>query len=204
MDSEQLYTIENLCTSQIKEKGSKFIGYLYPFENETELDKILTELKKVHKTARHFCLAYRIGTNNPYERFKDDGEPSGTAGKPILSMLQKYGLSNALLVVVRYFGGTLLGTGGLAKAYKDSANEAILKATLVELHNIITAKLICGPEEINLCMKLLKENNAKILSQEFVTKYYIEAKFIEEDFTKMVEKLNSYYETTIELIKLTP
>ena len=204
MCSAQLYTIEKKISGQIKEKGSKFIGYIYPFEKETQLEEILTHLKKEHKTARHYCLAYRIGYSDTYERFKDDGEPSGTAGKPILNMIQKYCLSNVLIVVVRYFGGTLLGTGGLAKAYKDAAEEAINYSELIELHELVEAKFLCEPDEMNTLMNLLKDHDALIKKQDFESKYILEVSLKIHDYLKLVEKVESFYETTIEMIKLTP
>ncbi|HOI47993.1 MAG TPA: YigZ family protein, partial [Prolixibacteraceae bacterium] len=114
-----------------KDKGSRFISYLYPVTTEEEIKEIIQQVKKAHHSARHHCYAWRLGRENIRFRANDDGEPSSTAGKPILGQLTSFELTNVLLVVVRYFGGTLLGTSGLINAYREAASEAIRNA-LVE------------------------------------------------------------------------
>ncbi len=119
-----------------KEKGSKFLAYAYPFENPNELKPILEQLSKTHPKACHSCFAYRLGNAGQTFRYSDDGEPSGTAGKPIYNALLSAELTNVLLVVVRYFGGTLLGTRGLIDAYgaaaKDTLNNAKEKGEIIQ------------------------------------------------------------------------
>lgn len=124
-------TIEKASTAEIIEKKSRFIAELYPVGNEEEALEILEKVKKRYWDARHHCWAFVIGNEQPLERCSDDGEPSGTAGKPILEVIRGAQLCNVLMVVTRYFGGTLLGTGGLVRAYTSSSKEAIEAADIV-------------------------------------------------------------------------
>jgi uncharacterized YigZ family protein len=125
-------TIEMPSIGEYKEKGSKFIAYTFPVYSEEEVKECLEEVKKEHFKARHYCYAYRIGLDGKRFRANDDGEPSGTAGRPILGQIDSFGLSNVLSIVVRYFGGTKLGTSGLKRAYKESTKDAFQEAQIVE------------------------------------------------------------------------
>lgn len=144
-----------------KDKGSRFISYLYPVTTEEEIKEIIQQVKKAHHSARHHCYAWRLGRENIRFRANDDGEPSSTAGKPILGQLTSFELTNVLLVVVRYFGGTLLGTSGLINAYREAASEAIRNA-VVETR-IIEAeyRLQFGYNELNQVMQIIKNENLK-------------------------------------------
>lgn len=124
-------TLHGESESLIKEKGSKFLGYSRAVFSEEEVDSFLNEIKSFHPKARHHCYAWRIGNPEPVERANDDGEPSGTAGRPILGQLIKSNVTNAMIVVVRYFGGTLLGTSGLIRAYKACAEAALDNAQII-------------------------------------------------------------------------
>lgn len=125
-------TIEAPAQGLFKDKGSKFLAYAYPVTSENEIKEILAGLKKEHYAARHHCYAWRLGYEKLHFRANDDGEPSSTAGKPILGQIQSFDLTNILIVVVRYFGGTLLGVSGLINAYKNAAQDAINQAQVVE------------------------------------------------------------------------
>jgi uncharacterized YigZ family protein len=125
-------TIETPSIGEYKEKGSKFIAYTFPVYSEEEVKECLEIVKKDHFKARHYCYAYRIGLDGKRFRANDDGEPSGTAGRPILGQIDSFGLANVLSVVVRYFGGTKLGTSGLKRAYKESTKDAFQQAQIVE------------------------------------------------------------------------
>ena len=118
-------------TGEIVEKKSRFIARVFPVEREEEADRHLADVKKQYWDARHHCWAYIIGGEQVQERFSDDGEPAGTAGKPILEVLRGHGLHNVLIVVIRYFGGTLLGTGGLVRAYTQSAQAGLAASTMI-------------------------------------------------------------------------
>jgi uncharacterized YigZ family protein len=128
VDQYRMVVSEN--TGDYKEKGSKFLAYCFPMYQIEELDNILNALKKLHPKARHICYAYRCGFDKTIFRANDDGEPSGTAGKPILGAIDSFNLTNSLVAVVRYFGGTKLGASGLIHAYKISARDALENAQI--------------------------------------------------------------------------
>lgn len=130
---EDIYkTITGECIGEFRDRGSKFVAYAYPAYTESDWQEQLEGVKKLHSKARHFCYAYRLGNDKNNFRANDDGEPSGTAGKPILGQIDSFGLSNVMIIVVRYFGGTKLGTSGLINAYRVSAAEALLAGEIIE------------------------------------------------------------------------
>ena len=139
--SDTFKTIHLPATGIYKEKGSSFISYIYPLLDESKTKLILAELKKEHAKARHICYAYQWGPDPDYTRHQDDGEPSGTAGKPILGQIRSHQLENVLLAVVRYFGGTLLGASGLGTAYKSAALDAIQHGEIITLSRNVYFKL---------------------------------------------------------------
>jgi uncharacterized YigZ family protein len=134
---KEYVTILEPGTDEIVEKKSRFIGYVRHVESEEEALDFVNEIKKKHYDARHNCYAYSIGTEQPLLRFSDDGEPGGTAGKPILEVITGMELVDVCIVVTRYFGGTLLGTGGLVRAYTD-ASKACIAATTVVTKRLVT------------------------------------------------------------------
>ncbi|GAA0077821.1 YigZ family protein [Clostridium sp. CTA-5] len=125
-------TIRNLGEDRFEEKKSEFIGYAKRVETEEEAKAFVAEIKNMHKQARHNCWAYVVGENLNIQRYSDDGEPQGTAGIPILEVMKKAGITDCAIVVTRYFGGVLLGTGGLTRAYTKGASIAIKSAGIVE------------------------------------------------------------------------
>ena len=125
-------TIGGAAEGLYKEKGSKFIAYAFPVSNELQIREIITRLKKEHHSARHHCFAWRLGSDLQLYRVNDDGEPNGTAGRPILGQIQHRELTDILVIVVRYFGGILLGTSGLTNAYKQAAANVLLNAETIE------------------------------------------------------------------------
>lgn len=129
---DSFHTIAAASEGEFKDRGSRFIGYAYPVAQEVEALAFLEHLKKEHFKARHHCYAWRFGVDGLRFRANDDGEPSGTAGRPILGQIDTRGLTDVLIVVVRYFGGTLLGASGLIHAYRESASLALQNATIVE------------------------------------------------------------------------
>src|SRR6478736_3309084 len=130
--SDSYLTISQTADELYKDKGSKFLAFAFPVKSESEIKKKLTSLKKEHPSASHHCYAWRLGADKAAFRANDDGEPSNTAGKPILMQIQAKDLTNVLIVVVRYFGGTLLGVGGLINAYKQAALNVLNKTTIIE------------------------------------------------------------------------
>ena len=125
-------TIEKPSEGLHKDKGSRFISFAFPVNSEEEIREIVQSIRKDHHSARHHCYAWRLGAEKLLFRANDDGEPSSTAGKPILGQIQSFDLTNILIVVVRYFGGTLLGVSGLINAYRNAALDAITQAEIVE------------------------------------------------------------------------
>jgi len=148
----------------LKEKGSKFIGFAYPVLSENDIRSKLSDLKDLHPKATHHCYAYRLGTNGELYRANDDGEPSGSAGLPIYNQLLAHQITNVLVVVIRYYGGTKLGVGGLVKAYKESAKQTLDQAKIItkELESKIELKFKFSQQ--NIIFTLLNKYDAKILS----------------------------------------
>lgn len=159
-------TIARASEGLYKEKGSKFLGYAFPVEDEEEIKRILNELRKKHHDARHHCYAFRLGADGKHYRANDDQEPSGTAGKPIHGQLLSFELTNVLLVVVRYFGGTKLGASGLIHAYKTAAQDALEQAEIVTREVEVQCTLTFPYERYNEVMRILRESKARMLSQE--------------------------------------
>jgi len=152
-----------------KDKGSKFIAIAYHVESEEEAKEALQKAKKKYHDARHHCYAYRINPENEFTKSSDDGEPSGTAGKPILNQLLSFELFNVLIVVVRYFGGTKLGVSGLILAYKSATRDAIHNSKVVS--RFITRQIELSFEYplMNQVMRVIKEDKIKIINQDFYT-----------------------------------
>lgn len=165
--AEKYFTIDKPVESIYKEKGSKFLSFLYPVSSVDEVKEYLTQLKKKYYDATHHCYAYIIGYDKETFRMNDDGEPSSTAGKPIYGQLQSNDLTNVLLVVVRYFGGTKLGVSGLIKAYKESSAECIALAQIVEKQVKNKYNIYFAYEDMNVVMNILKQNNAEQKNQIF-------------------------------------
>lgn len=163
---DEYKTLQETSQGLYKEKGSKFIAIAAPTGSLDEVRLQLEMLRKQYHDASHHCYAYRLG-EEPYEiRYNDDGEPSGTAGKPIFGQIQSFGLTNVLIVVVRYFGGVKLGTGGLIQAYKTAAKDAIENGKIIT--KIWTGKLEIRFNylQMNDVMHIIKEENLRIISQD--------------------------------------
>ena len=148
-----------------KDRNSKFFGHAFPVFNEDEVKECIEELKKKHHTARHFCYAYQLGTEEIRFRANDDGEPNNSAGMPIYGQIQSYEVTNILIVSVRYFGGTKLGVGGLINAYKTSAQITLEASDIVEKTIDIFYKLHFQYDMMNKVMRIIKEKNINIVSQ---------------------------------------
>ena len=194
----EFQTIEN-ATEEIllKEKGSKFIGFAYPVNSESDIKAQLHHLQTIHPKATHHCYAYRLGINGENYRANDDGEPSGSAGLPIYNQLLAHQITNVLVVVVRYYGGTKLGVGGLVKAYKESAKYTLEEAKIItkELESKIELKFKFSQQ--NLIFTLLNKYDAKIISFEAEDICRIEANFktskkesISDELSEMLLEFN--------------
>lgn len=150
-------TIGGATTGEYKEKGSKFLAHAYPVSTEEEITQRLAALKKQYYDARHHCYAYIIGLKSQQYRANDDGEPNHSAGDPILGQIRSYGLTNTLVVVVRYFGGTKLGVGGLISAYKMAADIALSQAKFLDIASETSFKLIFSYDETAAVERILSE-----------------------------------------------
>ena len=160
------HTIEKPSTAEFKDRGSKFIAFAFPIESADDFKKQLQILKKEHPKAVHHCFAYRIGTDGNNFRSSDDGEPSGTAGKPILGQIDSKELTNVAVIVVRYWGGTLLGVPGLINAYKMSASMAFQVTPVIQKQVEIKYSVEFDYTQMNEVMMVLKQFNCNIISQE--------------------------------------
>ena len=158
-------TISSVSEALYKDKGSKFYAFAYPVQTVEQIKEIIAEKRKEYYDARHVCYAYMLGYERNQFRANDDGEPSGTAGRPILGQINSSNLTDILIIVVRYFGGTLLGTSGLIQAYKTSAAEAIAAATIEEriVEKTFVSKF--GYQDLNAVMRIMKDFDLSIVNQ---------------------------------------
>lgn len=164
-----VHTFQTLAapsSAEFKDKGSRFIAYAYPVQTLPEIKNHIAALQQEHHKARHWCYAYRLGTNGTQFRANDDGEPAGSAGRPILGQIDSFGLTDVLVVVVRYFGGTLLGVPGLIHAYKTATAEALAQAEVVEKNIEKTVMLRCDYPHLSEAIRLAKLHQAEIVHQD--------------------------------------
>lgn len=164
---DEYNTISRACEGDFRDKGSRFLAYAFPFDSENSLKKILGQLRSAHPKARHFCWAYRLSCDKSMFRVNDDGEPSGSAGRPILNTILSENLTNILVVIVRYFGGTLLGVPGLINAYKSATIDALNNGKVVTKTVNDYYLLSFTHESINQVMKIIKDRELNVVSQRF-------------------------------------
>lgn len=160
-------TIGTLSEGNYKEKGSRFLSYAFPVKSEEEIKQQLTVLRKKYHDARHHCYAYVLGKEGNIHRANDDGEPNHSAGDPILGQIKSHGLTNVLIVVVRYFGGIKLGVGGLIQAYREAAADALANNEILETEDFQFMKIKFGYLSMNEVMKIVKDYQLGILEQHF-------------------------------------
>jgi len=159
-------TVKKVGEGLYKEKGSKFLGFAFPCSSEEEAKNKLINLRKEHHLAVHFCYAFRFGADKKVFRASDDGEPSNSAGPPILGQIKSFDLTNVLVAVVRYYGGTNLGVGGLINAYRTAAKEAIENSEIIADEERVEIQIYFSFEFLPQVMKLIKSHNSsKILEQ---------------------------------------
>jgi len=163
---ESYFTIAQQGFAEFKDRGSRFLAYAYPISTAEDFKQRLTVLKKEHPKAVHHCFAYRIGTDGNTFRVSDDGEPSGSAGKPILGQLDSKQLTNVAVIVIRYFGGTLLGVPGLIHAYKTATALALQLVQVIEKSIEINYQVFCNYNELNEVMTIIKKYNCTVINQE--------------------------------------
>jgi len=181
-------TIKSPSQGFFKDRGSKFFGYAYPCSSEEALKIEIEALKKKHHTARHHCYAYRFKQDYSVYRANDDGEPTNAAGKPILGQIDAKELTNVALVVVRYFGGTKLGVGGMMSAYKEAALDTLNQAEIVECTINDTFEVSFGYPEMNTVMRFIKDLGLTIVEQKLEVDCKIRFSVRQKDAEKVKDK----------------
>ena len=185
-------TIESAFEGEIyKEKGSKFIGYAYPVKTEEEVANFIIQLKAAHHKARHWCYAWRLGMENFRFRANDDGEPSNSAGQPIYGQILSFDVTNILIIVVRYYGGTKLGVGGLINAYRTAANNVLQVSKIIEKTINIEIHIIFQYKDLNKVLRIIKDNQLEVIQQkmEYDCDYIISVR--KKDYEKVYNALEN-------------
>lgn len=203
MSNDTYKTIGEISEGLYKEKGSKFIAFAYPVASEEEIKAHIASLKKEYYDARHHCYAYMLGADKKTFRANDDGEPSSTAGKPILGQILSNDITNILIVVIRYFGGTKLGVSGLIHAYRAAAAEAIsnteiLDKTVNDIYDIHFDYLV-----MNDVMKIIKDDQPQQLGQDFNLTCKITLSIRQSEVDRIIEKFNKIDSVKTDFIKTT-
>jgi uncharacterized YigZ family protein len=180
-----------------KDRGSKFFGYAFPIISEEEVKFHLENLKKEHFNARHWCYAWQLGMNYEHYRANDDGEPSNSAGMPIYGQLQSFGVTQCLVVVVRYFGGTKLGVGGLIQAYKTAAQMALEASEMIELTINDAFELQFEYSEMNTVMRIIKDERIEIEKQKMGMSCQLTIRVRKKDSERIFELFDNTYKVTI-------
>ena len=184
------YTIENNVTTEIEEKRSKFIANVFYIENTNDAEKIIKQTKKKYYDARHNCFAYIVNDSTVIKKSSDDGEPSGTAGSPMLNVLEKNNLCNVLVIVTRYFGGILLGTGGLIRAYTQATIEAINKANIIQQELGFCMELEVSYQELEKVKYYLNKRNIKMFNFEYGENVKCEIEVSEEEKDDIIDNID--------------
>ncbi|HUR30575.1 MAG TPA: YigZ family protein [Saprospiraceae bacterium] len=164
---DEFLTLANSSEGYYMDRGSKFLAYAFPVSDELQASQFLQKIKKDHPKARHYCSALRLLPDGSFERVNDDGEPSGSAGKPMLGQLIKNDLTNVLVIVVRYFGGTKLGVPGLIEAYKTSTSNAIQTGSIVKKYVFTTIRLDMSYEQLPLWVNHFRQHGIPIFKEEY-------------------------------------
>lgn len=187
-----LKTISDDATSEVIEKKSRFIANMFYVESLEEAEEKIKQIKKKYYDARHNCFAFNIyNENGNISRFSDDGEPSGTAGAPILAILNAQNLSNVLVVVTRYFGGILLGTGGLVRAYSEATKQAIENASIIEKDYGIICNYKVLYEDLEKIKYYFKQENIKMVDFNYAENVEITVEITEEKYQKILENIEN-------------
>lgn len=186
--TDSFLTIAKAEEGLFKDKGSKFIAYAFPVESEDEIKDHIQSLKKAHHSARHHCYAWRLGAEKTHFRANDDGEPSSTAGKPILGQIIRLDLTNILIVVVRYFGGTLLGVGGLINAYKAAAADVLAHSNIIEKLVETSITIDFDYPNMNAVMQIFKEENLDQKESQFELRCKIKTSVRKSEAERITEK----------------
>lgn len=199
--AEYYTTIETGAVAEFREKGSRFLAYTFPMNDPAAFKDQLAELKKEHAKATHHCFAYRVGLTSDQWRVSDDGEPSGTAGRPILGQIDSKQLTNIGIIVVRYYGGTLLGVPGLIAAYKSAAAMALQVTQFVQKPILVNYHIQFDYTQMNEIMKVIKQFDCVVLKQETNLFCFIEAGVPKNRQDEVIYKIRQIRGTEIGLMK---
>ncbi len=198
LSDQYLTFLEEVETTAFKEKGSKFFGFCKSVFNEEEILEFIAQIKKRHPKASHYCFAYRLGKDKNNYRAFDDGEPSGTAGLPILGQIDSFGLTNSVIVIVRYYGGTKLGTTGLIKAYKTTAKMTIENSEIISKYWLKPLIIRFSPLGLNPIFEYLKKDkNVEILKTDIGEVCKIEMCIKESEYEGVLQKLRTLQSISI-------
>ena len=197
---EYYYTIDKTASEEFKDRGSKFIAHLYPVDTAETFKKYLQLLKKEHPKAVHHCFAYRIGITGDNFRVNDDGEPSGTAGKPILGQIDSRKLTNTCIIVVRYFGGILLGVPGLINAYKTASALVLQTVPVIQKQIEILYSIQFDYTQLNDVLKILKLGNCTVLQQDLQLFSMVKAGIPTNRLEEVLHRLKDL--RNVELVKI--
>lgn len=197
MDPFYYYTIEQPSTVEFKDRGSKFLAFAFPAKDIDTCKKYLAQLKKEHSKAVHHCLAYRLGVDGSTFRVSDDGEPAGSAGRPILGQIDSKGLTNVLVVVVRYFGSTLLGIPGLINAYKTATALALQVSPIIKKPIEIGYELNFDYHQMNEVMLIVKHYNCSVVEQNAQLFIQLQIGIPKNRLDEVLEKLGALKEVTL-------
>lgn len=200
MDPHFYSTIEIPAIAEFKDRGSKFLAYSYPVDSVDTCKKIIAGLKKEHPKAVHFCVAYRIGVEGNIFRASDDGEPAGSAGRPILGQIDSKQLTNIMVVVVRYFGGSLLGVPGLIYAYKTATTLALQLAPIVQKPIELNYELNFDYHQMNEVMMIVKQYNCSVTEQEAQLFIQLKIGIPKARLEEVLNKFNDLREVKLTLI----
>ncbi len=201
MNSDNFYTIEQESVAEYKDRGSKFLGFAFPIQSVEDFKKRLKAIKDEHPKAAHHCFAYRMGTDGNNFRATDDGEPAGSAGKPILGQIDSKNLTNTAIVVVRYFGGTLLGVPGLINAYKMVSSLSLQLTPLVQKPVLVAYQLEFDYTIMNEVMTVLKRFGCVIVNNEAQLFCCMQVGVPKAQVPACLEKLKSIHQLTIKALK---
>ena len=194
-------SIASESTGTYKDKGSKFIAFAYPLKSEEQVKGLVNALRLTHSKARHFCWAFRLTPDRSIFRLQDDGEPSGTAGRPILNALLSADLTDVLIVVVRYFGGTLLGVPGLIQAYKSAAMDAIAEAKIVTKTLNDVYELTFPYLRMNDVMKIIKDEQPEVVSQSFDNDCKVQLSIRKSSLNAILHKFEKVEELSVKYLE---
>jgi uncharacterized YigZ family protein len=201
MSQDDAYrTISAFSKGLYREKGSRFLAFAFPAYSEADVKEKLAQLRKEYHDARHHCYAYRLGFDKSVHRMNDDGEPSGTAGRPIFGQIVSHDLTQILIVVIRYFGGIKLGKPGLINAYRSAAKDALEQAVLIDRLVHEKYEIRFNYMEMNIVMRIIKEENAGIIRQEFGDSCQIVFSIRKNCGKKITERLKKISDISLSLL----